>query len=1072
MRARSRFLVPIFSTRVLLLLVVGVGLRAPSVSAQANQQLTPATQAFEAPGCSDLFLGGFDVDLGLGTINIPSPERTNPEWKAIILDSSKPPHLQPPTILEGFVTPTPNDQTSSSQSTAEVAEEDLPWTHYTHDFTFKVLPDPNYQHLLASWNRIPSVVIPSFGDPLCSIVGGTLSGMDCIIPPESCLTDSTGTLCLHTDMEVEWDSASLMDEKEGFQRDWGAVPEFVWPAVGDRVWAEGRWIFDCGHPGNSIKHYVRFSTEIHPPRALVTYRLNHTALDSFPRPRVSAPNFPAPQSYLPVTGIPVTLPPDAPNSGPTNVPVTEADIFVSVNGGAASDICTIVPAPCSTYGGNTGPIIPVNDRNYVFDIYPPQTDYLGIARPLVNGTFAVARPVPDASLQWRVVDHFSELPAHACGGMDNSVCATVDPIFCLLDASTPPPDQTETGCPAVPAQPTRLRVILPFTGTNANFFAKSILLGWDDVPTPAKSTLGARTFQVRLHNLTVKDNGSGCCNDSDWRVFVNVGGQYRYISRLFDAKPDGTSVCNGADPLTENRNGDCYQFDNTPWTVSVEDGTPIHVAVGGFVARGVEDSGNSLFMCRRYPDGCDTPSSFLPTDLPFRAFPFDNDDRIGTYEFDLVAPDYIPPALFTTAQFGCTVQSLTGCSLRYQAQFSVQETPAGTPPLSAPLGIGTPNFRQFVSSATPLTLSSTSPDAEGFQYRSYLQGGPLPTYASTLPFPVYWTHADLPAGLQSVPVFLSGADGPYFLQYSAESFGQLLEPRHTATLTLDNTPPVISIAQPQAMAYPHSAMLTLNYNINDGTGSGVASFTPTMDGRLTLPGAVGLQSGQSINLLTELALGSHTFSVASTDNVNNTGTTSVTFSIIVTPDSIKGDVTEFLSAGCIDNGGIANALISKLSAAQAAISGGNIQTAINTLTALKNQISAQAGKHIATSCTITGVGINPATVLFLDVQALIDKLRVGMIADPITGYVVNASDVGVFGATLSIRDSGGNTVATAITDITGYYFFATTGVLVPGSSYTLAVTGLPAGFLASTPAVSPAFTWTGSGMMIGNFVLN
>jgi hypothetical protein len=34
------------------------------------------------------------------------------------------------------------------------------------------------------------------------------------------------------------------------------------------------------------------------------------------------------------------------------------------------------------------------------------------------------------------------------------------------------------------------------------------------------------------------------------------------------------------------------------------------------------------------------------------------------------------------------------------------------------------------------------------------------------------------------------------------------------------------------------------------------------------------------------------------------------------------------------------------------------------------------------------------------------------------------------------------------------------------------VTGLPAGFLASTPAVSPAFTWTGSGMMIGNFVLN
>jgi hypothetical protein len=227
---------------------------------------------------------------------------------------------------------------------------------------------------------------------------------------------------------------------------------------------------------------------------------------------------------------------------------------------------------------------------------------------------------------------------------------------------------------------------------------------------------------------------------------------------------------------------------------------------------------------------------------------------------------------------------------------------------------------------------------------------------------------------------------------------------------LDTTPPVISIVQPQATTYPHCGVLTLNYTVDDGTGSGVASFTPTMDGRITLPGGVGLQSGQPINLLTELALGTHTFSVTATDNVNNTGTNSVTFTIIVTTDSIKCDVTELLSAGCIDNNGIANALTSKLSAAQAAIGRGDIKTAINALTALKNQISAQAGKHIAASCTIGGVGINPSTILLLDVQALIDSLRVSTIADPITGYVVNANDVGVPGATLSILDGGGNSV--------------------------------------------------------------
>jgi hypothetical protein len=188
-------------------------------------------------------------------------------------------------------------------------------------------------------------------------------------------------------MEVEWDHASLMDEKEGFQRIWGAVPEFVWPAVGDRVWVSGRWIFDCGHPSSSNIPEVQFSTEIHPPRALVAFRLNHVALDSFPTPRVSAPNFPAPQSYLPVTGVPLTLPPDVPNSGPTNVHVTEADIFVSGNGGATNDLCSITANPCA---GHTGPILPVNDRNYVFDVYPPGTGYFF---HLPNGTLPAGPPV-------------------------------------------------------------------------------------------------------------------------------------------------------------------------------------------------------------------------------------------------------------------------------------------------------------------------------------------------------------------------------------------------------------------------------------------------------------------------------------------------------------------------------------------------------------------------------------------------------------------------------------------------------------------------------------------------------
>lgn len=144
--------------------------------------------------------------------------------------------------------------------------------------------------------------------------------------------------------------------------------------------------------------------------------------------------------------------------------------------------------------------------------------------------------------------------------------------------------------------------------------------------------------------------------------------------------------------------------------------------------------------------------------------------------------------------------------------------------------------------------------------------------------------------------------------------------------------------------------------------------------------------------------------------------------------------------------------------------------AINILTALKSQLQAQSAKHIATSCTIGGARFNSVAALLIDVQSLIDSLRVSTIADPITGYVVDSSGVGVPGATVSILDGGGKTIATAATDITGFYFFATTSVLAPGSTYTVAATGLPAGFM-NVQAASQAFSWAGAGMMIDNFVL-
>ena len=1050
-------------------------LLVPIASAQTGDRIS-ATKAFTA-GCSSAELAGItiNIDIGVHTFHRPtaSPARTDPEWAVIITDPSKSILDQPPQLVEGSVTLAPQTVSGNNyQANAEVAEEDLAWTHYTHDYTIKLTPDPAYEKVLTYYNN------------------------------------SDGSIGLQDDMEVEWDSAGYMDEKEGFQRIWGAVPEFVWPSYGDRIWTLGQWIFDCGHNGSNDVNNVRYETEIHPPRALVTQRLNHTALDTFPRQRVSEPSYPDPESYLPVTGGPQP----AVTTFPTQVPVTEADIFISGNGGGARDLCSLVPASpaytdanvviqgdgYTTCGsGHTNPVSAVNDRNYVFDIYPPVTDYTlpdtsGGAYTMINGhqvyPWTVFPPTADASLQYRIVDHDSEIPAHTCGGPDTTNCVTATPIICLLDDTTPPPNQSETSCPPVPARPTRLRVILPFNGSNANYFAKSILLGWDDVPHPDDDVARVRTFKVTLHKFTVNENGSDPVTDGDWRVFLNVNGQWRYMSPYFDTDAfsghgintfdGGDNVCDG-DALTENGDDDCFQFDNTPFIVNIGNEEPIHVGLGGFIARDVEDSDEAAFMCRNFPGGCDPRITYDG----FKDLATANDDRIARYEFDLkYTNNYNPPNVFTTTEFGCTITAIFGCNIQYTADFRVEEVSIGDQPTSGDPTLGTPKYTgtggTFITSATPVTLSLTngSPAATDFQYRFHKQGAALPTFSSNLPFPLHWTAATI--NNTSVAVNLNAAagaagDGAYDLQYSAERDWHLLEPRHTDTLTLDNTPPVTTFVQPAANAqYGHSDTLTLNYTVGDGTGSGVDATTivPKMDGQTTLQfcgSLTCLNSGQPI-YLESMSLGTHTFSVAAADNLGNSGTNSVTFTIAVTFNSLGKDVTNLVTQGCITN--IGQSLTAKISAAQNLYGKGQLQTAINILSATINEVQAQGGKHIMTTCQDPlGRPFNPVQFLLGDIQYLITSIEGQLKPDPITGSVLISGNAAIDGATVNLM-SGKTLIATTTTDSTGFYYFADVSGLTVGTNYTINIS-VPKGYKTSTPA-SQTFTWKGTAITLSNFVVN
>ncbi len=208
------------------------------------------------------------------------------------------------------------------------------------------------------------------------------------------------------------------------------------------------------------------------------------------------------------------------------------------------------------------------------------------------------------------------------------------------------------------------------------------------------------------------------------------------------------------------------------------------------------------------------------------------------------------------------------------------------------------------------------------------------------------------------------APGTYVVTYDAvDTCGNPAEQvTRTVEVRMDDTPPAITIVQPTASDYPHSGTLTVEYSVTDEGGSGLDSYTVLLDGSTTLAGH-GLESGQVIDLLTELALGPHTFTINATDKAGNASSSSVTFTLVVTADSVKQDVNQFLYDGKIKNAGLANSLLANLNAAGKAFAKGDCKTSANIYNAFINAVTAQTGK---------GIDATAAAIMIADAQYLID----------------------------------------------------------------------------------------------------
>src|SRR5258705_12152956 len=72
-----------------------------------------------------------------------------------------------------------------------------------------------------------------------------------------------------------------------------------------------------------------------------------------------------------------------------------------------------------------------------------------------------------------------------------------------------------------------------------------------------------------------------------------------------------------------------------------------------------------------------------------------------------------------------------------------------------------------------------------------------------------------------------------------------------------------------------------------------------MDGSSTVAGGA-LPSGRAIDLLHALPLGPHTFTINALDNVSNASPQgSVTFTLVVTPESVAQAVNQLLASGAV-----------------------------------------------------------------------------------------------------------------------------------------------------------------------------
>jgi len=318
-------------------------------------------------------------------------------------------------------------------------------------------------------------------------------------------------------LEVEWETGIPTFEFSG-DGSLGFFPKWAWPVEGDRVWVNGDWVFDCGHPKevNGVNHH---RTELHPLRAVASMRQQVRTL---------------------------------PGTGSTPVPVTATDLYIHGRSGVVTDILDcglevlLGTGTCTTPFGPHNPVTdhhprPI-DEDFQFDICLP--------------------PLPFASAT--LAAFFEDGPGNTV--TDPAPAPHLDPV-------------PATGaCAADPTQygPMQIHVTIPLAGSGAtgdDVYARRIYAGWVFPPE------GLRHLKLTLNRMHLFDDDDTDPGDCECSFFwMNVGQAPNEWIRLADF---ANGNMNDFDDDFGLGSGN-MDFTNAVFDFFVANGKPLTVRANGY----------------------------------------------------------------------------------------------------------------------------------------------------------------------------------------------------------------------------------------------------------------------------------------------------------------------------------------------------------------------------------------------------------------------------------------------------------------------------------------------------------